>query len=144
MIRPTLLLVENERIIALDLARRLTTLGYMVLAVTGSGREAVQQAIDLRPDVVLMDIGLPGGMDGLEAAAHIRAQAEILIIYLTGSSEGMIPAGFTIQKPVSDRILHQTIQLAWATMDPQTPGHPMPQRDAAGTAGGLGGQASRR
>jgi CheY-like chemotaxis protein len=41
-------------------------------------------------------------MDGLEAAAHIRAQAEIPIIYLTGSPEGVIPASFTIQKPVMD------------------------------------------
>ena len=58
-------------------------------------------------------------MDKLEAAAHIRAQAEIPIIYLTGSPEGVIPAGFTIQKPVMDQTLHQTIQLALATMDPQ-------------------------
>ncbi len=71
MIRPTLLLVEDERIIALDLARRLTTLGYTVLATAGSGREAIQQAVDLRPDLVLMDVGLPGGMDGLEGrGAH--------------------------------------------------------------------------
>ena len=79
MIRPTLLLVDDERIIAFDLARRLTTLGYTVLATAGSGREAIQQAVDLRPDLVLMDVGLPGGMDGLEAAAHIRSQAAIPI-----------------------------------------------------------------
>jgi CheY-like chemotaxis protein len=41
-------------------------------------------------------------MDKLEVAAHIRAQAEIPIIYLTGSPEGVIPASFTIQKPVMD------------------------------------------
>jgi CheY-like chemotaxis protein len=46
-----------------------------------------------------MDVGLPG-MDGLKAAAHMRAQAAIPIIDLTGSPEGVIPAGFTIQKPV--------------------------------------------
>lgn len=152
MIMPKLLLVEDERIIALDLARRLTKLGYTVLATAGSGREAIQQAVDLRPDLVLMDAGLPGGMDGLEATAHIWAQAEIPIIYLTGSPEGVIPAGFTIQKPVMDQTLHQTIQLALATMDPQASGHPMPRKDAAGrtaapsvlpagTSGGAGGQA---
>lgn len=57
MVMPTLLLVEDARIIALDLARRLTKLGYTVLAIAGSGREAVQQAVDLRPDLVLMDVG---------------------------------------------------------------------------------------
>jgi FixJ family two-component response regulator len=67
-------------------------------------------------------------MDGLEAAAHIRAQVNIPIIYLTGSSEAALdPAGVTIQKPVSDQTLHQTIQLALATVDPQAPGHPMPR-----------------
>ena len=124
----------------------------MVLATAGSGREAIQQAVDLRPDLVLMDVVLPGGMDGLEAAAHIQAQAEILIIYLTGSPEGLIPAGFTIQKPVTDQTMHQTIQLALATRDRQAPGHPMPRKDAAGrtaapsalpagTSGNPGGQA---
>ena len=93
MIRPTLLLVDDERIIAFNLARRLTTLGSTVLATAGSGREAIQQAVDLRPDLVLMDVGLPGGMDGLEAAAHIRAQAAIPIMYLTRSPEGEIPTG---------------------------------------------------
>ena len=91
MIMPTLLLVEDERIIAFDLARRLATLGYTVLATAGSGREAVEQALDLRPDLMLMDVSLPGAMDGLKAAAHIRAQAAIPIIYLTGSPEGVIP-----------------------------------------------------
>jgi CheY-like chemotaxis protein len=132
MVMPTLLLVEDERIIAFDLARRLTTLGYTVLATARSGREAIQQAVDLRPDLVLMDVGLPGGMDGLEAAAHIQAQAAIPIIYLTGSPEGVIPAGFTLQKPVMTQTLQQTIQLALATRDPQAPGPPMPRKDAAG------------
>jgi CheY-like chemotaxis protein len=104
--------------------RRLTTLGYTVLATAGSGREAVQQAVALRPDLV--------GMDDLEAAAHIRAQAAIPIIYLTGSPEGEIPGGFTLQKPVMTQTLQQTIQLALATRDPYAPGAPMPRKDAAG------------
>ena len=78
-----------------------------------------------------MDVGLPGGIDGLEAAAHIRTQAELPTIYLTGSPEGVIPAGFTVQKPVTDQAMYQTIQLALATRDPQTPGHLMPQKYAA-------------
>ena len=45
MIMASLFLVEDERIIALDLARRLTKLGYTVLATAGSGREAIQQAV---------------------------------------------------------------------------------------------------
>ena len=121
MIRPTRLLVDDERLIAFDLARRLTTLGYTVLATAGSGREAIQQAVDLRPELVLMDVGLPGGMDGLEAAAHIRAQAAVPIIYLTGSPEGEIPTGFTLQKPVMTQTLQQTIQFALGDQGPADP-----------------------
>jgi CheY-like chemotaxis protein len=142
MIMPTRLLVEDERIIAFDPARRLTKLGYTVLATAGSGREAIQQAADLRPDLVLMDVGLPGGMDGLEAAAHIQAQAATPIMYLTGSPEGVIPAGFTIQKPVTDQAMHQTIQLALATRDRQAPGTPDATEGCGGQDGSPLGAAS--
>lgn len=57
MVMPRLLMVEHARIIARDVAQRLTTLGSTVVAIVGSGREAVQQAGDLRPDLVLMDFG---------------------------------------------------------------------------------------
>jgi DNA-binding NarL/FixJ family response regulator len=52
--------VEDERIIAIDLRRRLTSLRYTVVATAGSGAEALAQARALRPDLVCMDIGLPG------------------------------------------------------------------------------------
>jgi CheY-like chemotaxis protein len=127
MVMPRLLIVENERIIARDLAKRLTKLGYTVVAIAGSGREAVQQAGDLRPDLVLMDIGLPGKMDGLEAAMHIQAQVNTPIIYLTGSAgaevdrpHGWAGLSLTIQKPVCEQTLRQTIQLALATI-PRAP-----------------------
>jgi CheY-like chemotaxis protein len=128
MAMPQLLLVEDERIVARDLARRLTKLGYTVLAIVGSGREAVQHACDLRPDLVLMDVGLRGGMNGLEAAAQIRTQTTIPVIYLTGSDEGALcayagaaPPRFTIQKPVSDQALQQAIQGALATSKQDSP-----------------------
>src|SRR3954447_15143147 len=50
-----ILIVEDERIIAIDLQRRLTRLGYTVIALAASGTEAIQKASALRPDVVLMD-----------------------------------------------------------------------------------------
>jgi hypothetical protein len=78
MVMARLLIVENERIIAWDLAKRLTKLGYTVVAIVGSGREAVQQAGDLRPDLVLMDIGLHGKMDGLEAAMWQRRATALM------------------------------------------------------------------
>jgi len=55
MVMPRLLMMEHERIIARNVAQRLTKLGYMVVAIVESGREAMQQADDLRPDLVLME-----------------------------------------------------------------------------------------
>jgi CheY-like chemotaxis protein len=138
MIMPRLLIAEDERIIARNVAQRLTKLGYTVVAIVGSGREAVQQAGDLCPDLVLMDIGLPGEMDGFEAAAHLQAQMNIPIIYLTGSREAeprprMSAAAphFTIQKPVSDQTLQQTLQMALATISRAPLGDATPRGDSA-------------
>ena len=53
-------IVEDEHLIAQGLARRVTALGYTVVGLAASGEEAIAQAAGLQPDVVLMDIGLPG------------------------------------------------------------------------------------
>jgi CheY-like chemotaxis protein len=78
-----ILIVEDERLIAFDLQRRLTRLGYTVVALAASGVEAIQQALALHPDVVLMDIRLQGDMDGVEAAQQIHASAAIPVVFMT-------------------------------------------------------------
>src|SRR5438132_7346097 len=59
-----ILVVEDERIVARDLEGALTELGYVVPAAVATGEEAIERARDLQPDVVLMDIRLPGAIDG--------------------------------------------------------------------------------
>ena len=61
MTTPRILIVEDERIVAAGLRTQLQTLGYEVAALATSGEEAVRQAGELRPDLVLMDIHLDGG-----------------------------------------------------------------------------------
>jgi CheY-like chemotaxis protein len=82
-----ILIVEDEPIVAWDLTRRLTRLGYTVLGPASSGQEAVVQALALRPDLVLMDIRLPGSLDGIEAAEHIRAEIQTVIVYMTAYAD---------------------------------------------------------
>jgi len=65
-----LMIVEDEAIAALFLRSTLERLGYAVTSVVDNGEQAVQQAADERPDVVLMDIRLRGSMDGVEAASR--------------------------------------------------------------------------
>ena len=83
MVAARILIVEDERLIATDLQRRLTRLGYTVVALAASGMEAVQKVLTLHPDVVLMDIRLQGDMDGIEAAQRIHASAAIPVVFMT-------------------------------------------------------------
>jgi CheY-like chemotaxis protein len=82
-----ILIVEDERIIAAELTRRITRLGYEVIASAGSGTEAVELARESSPDLVLMDIGLPGEMNGLEAGARIWGELKIPIVYVTAYAD---------------------------------------------------------
>jgi CheY-like chemotaxis protein len=83
MVVANILIVEDERLIAVDLQRRLMRLGHIVVALAASGIEAIQQALALHPDVVLMDIRLQGDMDGVEAAQQIQATAAIPVVFMT-------------------------------------------------------------
>jgi signal transduction histidine kinase len=81
------LVVEDERIVARDLAETLTTLGYRVVGVTPTGEQAVDAARALQPDAILMDVRLAGAIDGVEAAARIRGEQDVPVIYLTAHAD---------------------------------------------------------
>jgi len=82
-----ILIVEDEKIIALDLQRRLERFGYSVVGMASDGAEAISLAISRSPDIILMDIMLAGSMDGIDAAKHIRAQLGIPVIFLTAYAD---------------------------------------------------------
>ncbi|MEA5503939.1 response regulator [Halotia wernerae UHCC 0503] len=81
------LIVEDEFILALDLKEKLESLGHNVIDIVDSAEEAIEKAIELHPDLVLMDIKLRGKMDGIEAAREIWNCLQIPIIYVTGYSD---------------------------------------------------------
>jgi CheY-like chemotaxis protein len=70
-------IVEDERIVALDLKIALQSLGFDVVASCASGEEAISRAGELKPDLILMDIHLEGSMPGTEAALIIRQTLDI-------------------------------------------------------------------
>ncbi|MBW2649397.1 MAG: diguanylate cyclase, partial [Deltaproteobacteria bacterium] len=113
------LIVEDEQVIAMDIHNRLQNMGYGVAAIVHSGEEAIMKTAELRPDLVLMDIALGEGMDGIEAANLIHARYNIPVIYLSSNiAEGRMeqikktnPFGFII-KPFEDRDLRITIEMA--------------------------------
>ena len=115
----SILIVEDERVIAFHLKSQLEALGYRVVAAVSSGEEAVEKAGELRPDLVLMDIHLEGAMDGIKAAGQIHADCRIPVVFLTAYAEdetlrraqASLPFGYLV-KPVEARELHATLQMA--------------------------------
>src|SRR5258706_13191238 len=81
--RPRLLVVEDESIVAMDLADSLRQLGYDVVGIVASGTSAVETATTTRPDLILIDIRLRGDMNGIEAARLCRGRADIPATFLT-------------------------------------------------------------
>lgn len=114
-----ILIVEDERIVAKDLQFRLQGLGYQVAGMASGGHEAVEKAASARPTLVLMDIRLENGMDGIEAAEHIRAELDIPVVFLTAYADQPTlarakitePFGY-ILKPFEERELQSTIEIA--------------------------------
>lgn len=85
---PRVLIVEDERIIAMATCVNLKRMGCEVVATAATGQQAVDYAVQKKPDVVLMDIMLQGTMNGIEAARQIRdTDPNMPIIYCTAYTD---------------------------------------------------------
>lgn len=119
MCQKKILIVEDESIIAEDISDSLISLGYRITGMVYSGEEAIEAAAKCRPDLVLMDVNLQGEIDGITAAAEIRARFQIPVVYLTAYADentlrrvnATKPFGYIV-KPFEEKNLHTTIQLA--------------------------------
>ena len=119
MNKTTVLIVEDDRMIAMDIVHKLERLGYEVAGTAASGEDAIAMAARTRPQVVLMDIVLEGPMDGIEAADAIRRQQDVPVIHMTTHSNParLAPAepsglpGYP-RKPFEERNLTIQIELA--------------------------------
>lgn len=78
------LIVEDEVLVGMMLARKIAGYGFTVCDVVGTGEEAVAAAEQYLPGVILMDVSLGGGMNGLEAAGRIRERLGIPVVFFTG------------------------------------------------------------
>lgn len=85
--RSKILIVEDEGITAQALREALIDMGHRVVGVAVTGWEAIKKSIDLKPDLVIMDIKLRGEVDGISAAQRIQSQLDIPVIYLTAYSD---------------------------------------------------------
>jgi diguanylate cyclase (GGDEF)-like protein len=115
----SILIVEDERIVALDLRYALEELGYRVTGTAASAAEA-HAAVSLeRPDLVLMDVRLDGDVDGIQTAEALRTELQVPVVFLTANANSdvlrrallTVPGGF-LAKPYDRRTLVSTIEVA--------------------------------
>ncbi len=115
----SILIVEDEGIVAEDLANKVRQLGYGVAGITATGEEAVELARKQRPALVLMDIRLAGAIDGITAAQMIHHECHLPVLFLTAHSDAdtverarQAEAFGYILKPFNERELHIQIEMA--------------------------------
>lgn len=114
-----ILVVEDDRVVARDIEQQLGRIGHAVAAVTARGEDAVRLALDLRPDLVLMDIRLEGDIDGIDAARQIRDHIYVPVVFLTAYADDETvrrashtePFGYLL-KPFEDSQLRTVIEMA--------------------------------
>ena len=118
MDKARILVVEDESIVAMDIADTLQKLGHAVTDTVPSGERAIASIQENRPDLILMDIGLEGTMDGIQTAEQIRAQFSIPVIFLTAfvdqktleRAKVIAPCGY-LTKPFEENDLRIAIEV---------------------------------
>lgn len=113
-----ILIVEDERVVARDIQRTLTDLGYDVPATVATAEDAIRLVSERCPDLVLMDIQIKGNRDGVETAAILRSRFDVPVVYLTAYADAATvervkatePLGYLL-KPVKATQLHGVVGL---------------------------------
>jgi len=114
-----ILVVDDEAIITMQLEERLTLMGYIVAGMAASGEDAVNKARRIHPDLVLMDIVMPGKMNGIEAAKIITEELDIPVVFVTSYADDVIiekaksvrPYGYIV-KPFNELEIKAAIEVA--------------------------------
>jgi CheY-like chemotaxis protein/DNA-binding PadR family transcriptional regulator len=114
-----ILVVDDEAIITMQLEERLSAMGYTVAGMAASGEEAIDKARRLRPDLILMDIVMPGKMNGIEAANLVTKELDIPVVFVTSYADDAIiekaksvrPYGYIV-KPFNELEIKAAIEVA--------------------------------
>jgi two-component system, LytTR family, response regulator LytT len=115
----TILIVEDEPIVAKDIENCLKKLGHTILGVVSEGEKALKMIETLKPDLILMDITLKGKMDGIDVANQIKEQNKTPVVFLTANTDKSTfekaklsePYGYII-KPFKEIDLFTAIEIA--------------------------------
>lgn len=117
----SILIVEDDTIMALAMRDELEALGYEVVGTADNGAEAIALTREFAPDLALVDVRLRGAMDGIEAARAIRAGGATRIAFVTahvdpGTRAAMAEVGYTVllPKPYTTAQLARAVAAAFA------------------------------
>ena len=114
------LIVEDEILIALDLEDAMSALGFEVCGLASTADTARSIAMDNQPDVVLMDVNLEGGREGIEAARWLREVCETAVVFVTSYNDSdtveriheQVPGAPVLPKPVyRERLAHAVAEV---------------------------------
>ncbi|OPX61765.1 MULTISPECIES: response regulator [unclassified Methanoregula] len=114
-----ILVVDDEAIISMQLEERLHAMGYTVAGMAASGEDAIEKARRLAPDLVLMDIVMPGKLNGIDAAKVIAGEMDIPVVFVTSYADDTIiekakqvgPYGYIV-KPFNELEIKAGIEVA--------------------------------
>jgi len=116
---PKILIADDDFSIGMENEEMLIALGYDVVGQAGSGRQAVEMARDHKPDIILMDVLMPGEMNGIDAAERIKAELDIPIVFISGygdpeyieRAKKLEPFGY-VMKPFDAEEIRAFIEIA--------------------------------
>lgn len=114
----SIMIVEDEQITAMELQSMLEDMEFEIGSVVDNAEAALEKIQESRPDLILMDIRLPGSMDGVELTKEISGSDPIPVVYLTAHSDPETleraketqPAGY-LTKPVTEEDLKTTLEV---------------------------------
>ncbi|HJL48008.1 MAG TPA: response regulator, partial [Polyangiaceae bacterium LLY-WYZ-15_(1-7)] len=119
--RRRILVAEDEAVVAMDLEDRLLRLGYDVLGPVSTGDEAVELALAHAPDLLLLDVHLGTGRDGVEVAASVLQRRTVPVVFLSAFVDeatlvraGRVDPSAYLPKPFDDRVLTVTLEMAFS------------------------------
>ena len=116
---PRIMIADDDVTIQMELEEFLDYMNYDVVGVADNGDMAVTMARDLKPDLILMDVVMPGGIDGISAAQEIKEELDAAVVFITGFGDPeyieraklVEPFGY-VMKPFDEKEISAAVEIA--------------------------------
>jgi CheY-like chemotaxis protein len=117
MNKKRIIVVEDEGIVAMDISKCLSGLGYDIVLISDSGEKTLEELENLNADLILMDVELKGTLNGLETTKIIKEKFSIPVVFLTAFEDdatlqkiSKLSSDGYLVKPFEDEQLKSTVE----------------------------------